>query len=374
MNVSENSEKTHWIEKTRAQSWLAAFVLLSATALGGWFHREQFFISYLVGYVYWLGMGLGALSLLLLAQLTGGLWAETLEPYLESAARTIFLLAILFLPIYFGAHYLYPWLNHEFVEHHELVGHKLLYLNWNFFTARAVFYFAVWGVLSVLLGRFLAAKRRGEESATARLSALGAVGLILYFLTLTFASTDWVMSLEPEWFSSIYGVFFIVEGGLGALALLTLTALYRNTNEDGQCTMNLTAMHDLGNLVFALTFFWGYIMLSQFLIIWSANLPHEISWYLSRSVSGWNKVSVILLAIHLVLPFGYLLLRGNKRSAKKLKPILFWMLAALYLFYLWLVVPGVRPQARLNWMDLTAWAGIGGAWLATYFGNLRKMQ
>jgi hypothetical protein len=344
------------------------FVL--ALLAGATLDRAQFFRSYLVGWLFWVGIGVGSLGLAMLNHLTGGLWGLVPRRFHEAAARTLPGMALLFLPVLLGASSLYTWANPEVVAVDALLQRKAAYLNVPFFAGRALLYFAVWGLLAWRLSSWSRQQDGGADPLRAgRLRGLSAVGLVLLSLTTTFAAIDWGMSLAPHWFSTIYGVLFIVGWTLSALAF-TIILLSRLAGEEPFTkALQPVTVHDLGKLLLAFTMLWGYVNFSQFLIIWSGNISEETPFYLQRLQGGWQVVAVVLLVFHFALPFALLLSRPLKRNARALAAVAALMLLMQLVDLFWLIGPDLVGHGhedvplRVHWMDLAAALGLGGLWL-----------
>jgi hypothetical protein len=348
---------------------------LLASLVGALVSPTQFFRSYLFAFLFWNGVALGCLSLLMIQHLTGGRWGLAIRRLLEAGTRTLPLLVLLFLPVAFGLKRIYPWADLEQADHHlrEAVALKHLYLNVPFFLGRAVFYFAVWLVLALLLNRWSLESDAGMDLRHARrLRSISGGGLLLMGLTITFMSIDWAMSLDPRWFSTIYGMLFMIGQALSALALCVVVISYIGTERPVSAVASHDTVHDLGKLMFAFVMVWAYISFSQFLIIWSGNLPEEITWYLRRLQGGWRFVGLFLVLFHFALPFLLLLSRGLKRRPKMLGLVALWVLAVRVLDVFWIVRPEFPPQGLdLHWLDVTLPIGIGGVWLGAFAWQLK---
>jgi hypothetical protein len=345
---------------------VGGLLLCGAGAL--WSH-EQFYQSYLFAYLFWLGPALGAVALVMLSHVAGGRWSVITRRIFEASALTLPLLALLFVPFLFGIPVLYAWARPEEIATSELLQKKLLYLNEPFFIGRAVLYFAIWSGLALLLSRWSRA-----HDATARpglvawMQGLSGAGLVLYALTLTFAVTDWGMSLDYHWFSTIYGMRFVAGQGLTtfALAIVLLALLRRRQPWDRLIKPGI--FHDLGTLLFVFVILWAYMSFSQYLIIWSGNLAEEVPWYVRRQEAGWSLLGLLLIGFHFALPFFLLLARRAKSSARMLASIAAGILLARVLDTYWLIEPEFQQGLleSLSWLHLAALAGIGGAWLAAF--------
>lgn len=366
------------LERLQRTGLAVGGLFLVALASGFALDRAQFFRSWLLGWLFWTGVAVGCLGLAMLNHLTGGLWGLVPRRLHEAAARTLPAMAVLFLPVLLGVSSLYTWAKPEVVAADALLQKKTLYLNVPFFALRAVFYFAVWGLLAWLGSSWSRGQDAGADPArAARLRGLSAAGLVLLSLTTTFASVDWGMSLAPHWFSTIYGVLFIVGWTLSALAF-TIVLLSRLRGEEPFArALQPVTVHDLGKLLLAFTMLWGYVNFSQFLIIWSGNISEETPFYLRRLHGGWQAVAILLLVFHFALPFALLLSRPLKRSARALAGVAALMLLMQLVDLYWLIGPDLLGHGhedvplRVHWMDLAAALGLGGLWLSLFARQAR---
>jgi hypothetical protein len=346
---------------------------LGLSVLGGIFDPAQFFHSYLFAFLFCLGLGLGCLSILMIHHLTGGLWGLVIRRVLEAGTRTIPLAALLFVPLALGLGWLYPWVHPDSGDAalREAVEHKHLYLNRGFFLVRAVFYFAAWWTLAHLFNRWsLETDRDPQPRLWARMNALAGGGLVLMGLTITFASFDWAMSLDPRWFSTIYGMLFMVGQALSAMCLVVLVIAWIGREPPLARVVKPETVHDLGKLMLAFVMLWAYVSYSQFLIIWSGNLPEEIPWYLRRLRTGWRFVGLFLVLFHFAVPFLLLLSRPLKRDARWLGRVAGALLFARLVDLFWLIGPESPPGRGVHWMDLAAPVGLVGLWLAYFLRQL----
>jgi hypothetical protein len=340
--------------------------------VGGLLNPTQFFRSYLLAYLFWLGIPLGSLAILMLHHLVGGAWGAVIRRVLESATRTLPLLVLLFVPLLFGLHELYSWARPEAVVNDVLLQRKSQYLNIPFFVLRSAGYLAIWLAMSYLLNRWsLAQDQTAADPFERRMRLLSGPGLVLYVLTATFAAVDWAMSLEPHWFSTIYGILVIVGQLLATLAFAVLVAALLAETPPLSEVISSAHFHDLGNLLLAFVMLWAYMAISQFLIIWAGNLPEEITWYIHRTQGGWEWVGLALVLFYFTLPFLLLLSRGIKQRAQ----LLAWVAAGILVMHavdlFWLVVPAFQPAGiSLHWMDVVAVLGIGGLWMAVFIWQL----
>jgi len=336
---------------------------------------QAFAQSYLFAYVFWVAIPLGCLAILMLHHLTGGWWGFPIRRILEAGSRTLLLMGVLFLPVLAGLSRLYSWARPEVVRDDVLLQHKLWYLTPKFFTLRAVIYFAIWVILAFFLNRWSGEQdRTGEPRCKGRMETLAGPGLVLWGLTVTGASIDWVMSLDPHWYSTIYGMIFMVIGCLGALSFSVVVLSRLSDSEPLKDCVQPKRFLDVGNLMLAFVMLWMYMSFSQFLIIWSGNLRNEIPWYQQRVFGKWAPIAVTLLVLHFFVPFLLLLQRGVKRRLQVLSRVALLLLVLTLVDIYWLLVPSyetLAPQFRL--MDLFAVMGIGGVWLAAFLGQLKKL-
>jgi hypothetical protein len=349
-----------------------AGAVLGALALAvGPVSRQVFLQAYLVAYLFWIGIALGCLGIVMLHHLVGGAWGFLIRRPLEAAAMTLPLMTLLFLPFLFGLSLIYPWAQPDRLAADATLRHKAPYLNVTGFLVRAAVYFALWNGLALLLYRGSQAQDQTEDPApTRRSQAISGIGLALVFLTVTFAMIDWVMSLEPDWYSTIYGAMLLVGMGVSGFSAMIIVAASLADFEPLDTLAGPEAFHDLGNLLLAFVMLWAYMSFSQFLIVWSGNLTEEIPWYLRRSAGGWRWVCAALMVFHFFLPFFVLLFRESKRNPRNL-----WKVAVLILVIhlvndVWLVIPAFpHPKPWGAWLAVdfaVAFLGVGGLWLGTF--------
>jgi hypothetical protein len=330
----------------------------------------QFFRSYLVGYLFALGVTLGCLGLLMLQHLTGGHWGVVIRRPLESATRTLPVLAVLFVPLGFGLRQLYAWTG---PMEKPLSRFQMSYLTIPGFLTRAAIYFAIWILLMLLLNSWsLQQDARPERALRRKLQMLSGPGIILYVFTMTFAAVDWVMSLSPHWSSTIYGFLFVGGQAVSAMALMIAVAVLLAQSEPMSGILQPRHLHDLGKLLLAFVMLWAYFAFSQLLIIWAGNLPEEIPFYVKRLRGGWGALGVLILLFHFALPFFLLLSRDLKRSARLLPRLAIAVIFMRLVDLFWMTAPEFSPDAfRVHWMDVAAPAGIGGIWLAYFAWQLK---
>ncbi|HVE66676.1 MAG TPA: hypothetical protein VNC59_08845 [Thermoanaerobaculia bacterium] len=365
---------SHALERFERPALLAGAAALALCAVGGFFQPDQVFRSYLFAFLFWAGIALGCMAVAMLHHVTGGGWGLALRRPLEAGMRTLPVVAVLFLPIALGLGRIYEWAHPEAVAADPILQHKSLYLNVPFFLGRAVVYFGAWLVLSHFLNRLsLEQDRTGERSIARRLQILSSAGLVLYGLTVTFASIDWAMSLEPHWFSTMYGVLFIAGQGLSGFAFIIAVLVGLSGRSPLAEFVEAKHYHDLGKLMLAFVMFWAYVSFSQYLIIWAGNLPEEIPWYLRRLQGGWGWIGAALVLLHFALPFFMLLPASANRNPRILLGVAVLILFMRLVDVFWLTRPAFAEGGfHLNWMDLLAPVGVGGVWLAAFLRQLRQ--
>ena len=346
--------------------------------LGVYLDPVQFFRSYLVAYLFWLGIPLGCLAILMIHHLVGGAWGAVIRRVLEAATRTLPLLLVLFVPLLFGLGDLYSWADPVEVAKDPMLQHKSAYLNTPLSLLRLAGYFAIWLVLMYGLNR---GSRRQEEAPdwtaeqTVRrhLRRLSGPGLALYGLTVTFAAVDWMMSLEPLWYSTIYGMRVAVAQLLAGLALAIVVTWWLAEREPLAEVLTPDHFQDLGNFLLTFVMAWIYVAFSQYLIIWSGNLPEEILWYQRRGSGSWGWLALFLLLFHFIVPFVLLLARPLKRRAPLLAALAAGLLFVHLVELFWLVMPAFYPAGvHVHWLDIVAPVGVGGLWTALFLWQLKR--
>ncbi|MDQ4074992.1 MAG: hypothetical protein M3220_01960 [Chloroflexota bacterium] len=343
--------------------------------IGVFFDPEQFFHSYLFAYTFWFGIGIGCLAFLLIHHLAGGAWSAVLRPVLEAGANTLPLMALLFIPLLLpiGMHALYEWTHLDVVAEDPLLQYKRPWLNTPFFIGRTIFYWAVWLVVLVLLNRWGTELERteGDPVVARSLRVMSAPGLVFFGLTTSFAAFDWLMSLEPHWFSTIYGLLITAGWALTAFAFVVAVTRWLGNREPVEGVVTPELFNDYGSLLLAAILVWTYTHVSQFLLIWSGNLPEEITWYLRRQAGGWALVAVAIVIFHFAVPFTLLIFRDIKRNARLLAGIALFVLFMRLVETFWVVAPSFYPEGfHLHWLDLVAPVAIGGLVIGVFFWQL----
>ena len=335
--------------------------------------REQFFHSYLLGFMLWLGVTLGSMAFLMIQHLTGGMWGMVIRRQLEAAMKTVPLMAVLFIPIVAGMPHLYgAWLQPNPGDKH-LVAVSHSYLTHGGFIVRTVVYFAIWFALAFFLSRWSAEQDAPPvQNLSPRFRKIAAPGLILYAFTISFAVIDWVMSLDPHWISTIYGFIFIVGECLSAMCLMVVVEKILARYEPTASLLKSKEVHDHGKLMLTFIMLWAYFSFSQLLIIWAGNLPSEITFFTRRLNSGWQRIGLALVLFHFAIPFLFLLSRGFKRDPRKLVWLACWLIFMRFVDLYWYIEPNFHKYVYFSFQDLVVPIAIGGLWLALFFRNLRS--
>jgi len=353
--------------------------------------REQFFHSYLLGFMLWLGVTLGSMAILMIQHMTGGKWGMVIRRQLEAAVRCLPLMAILFIPIIVGMPYLYSgdgqrhgWLNavpkdghlYDLSQEYMTRSGTPQFLFLNGFIARAIVYFAFWLIIAYFLNRW----SREQDSPPVvnpapRFRRIAAPGLILYAFTISFAVIDWVMSLSPPWISTIYGFIFIVGELLSAICVMVIVETILSKYEPTSELLKPKEVHDHGKLMLTFVMLWAYFSFSQLLIIWAGNLPPEIRFFTRRLYSGWQAVALMLVIFHFAVPFLLLLSRSFKREARTLVWLASWLLFMRFVDLFWYIEPNFNQTLAWRWgylLDIVVPVAIGGFWFAMFWRNLRS--
>jgi hypothetical protein len=343
-------------------------------AILGAANPKQFFFSWLVSFLFFLSLALGGLFFVLIQYATQGGWGIVLRRIGETTFATVPVMAALFLPLLLGLGALYPWTVPGAAEHDALLRWKAPYLNVPFFLIRAGGFFAVWSFIAILYYRGSRGQDvTGDPGVSARLRRFAGPAIIVLALTQTLASVDWIMSLTPHWYSTIFGVYFFAGSFVGFIALLSVAAVAMRQAGLLDSVISTEHLHDIGKFLFAFTAFWAYIAFSQFFLIWYANLPEETIWYRARMEGSWMTVSRFLIAGHFVAPFFYLMGRTVKRNGTTLAVGGAWLLAMHFLDLYWQVMPTLHPEGfRPSLLDVAAFVAVGGCFVAAASWLMRR--
>ncbi|MBV8847825.1 MAG: hypothetical protein JO307_33840 [Bryobacterales bacterium] len=360
------------LQRWQRPALIAGGILLILSIIGAFFNPGQFFRSYLMGYLFWIGLALGSMALVMIQYLTGGAWGVVTRRLLESAMRTLPVLAVLFIPILIGIPRLYTWAHADQVRSDPVLAHRAPYMNPYMFIARAVVYFAAWLTFAYFLNKWSAVEDRAGDQ-TNRLAAISAPGLLVYVFTMTFASVDWAQSLVPHWFSTIWGFIFVVGQGLTAMSFAIVAVALFSQRPPLAGIVNPNHFHDLGKLLFMFIMLWGYMEFSQLLIVWSGNLTTEIPWYLPTFGTTWGWVGVALIVVQFLIPFLLLLSRPLKRNPPALCGVVAIIIVMRFVDLFWIVMPSYHLEGfHINWMNFSVPLALGGLWIAAFLWQLQK--
>lgn len=364
----------HWadvIAPIQAKCLAAGALLITTSFAGVWFNPGEFFRSYLVGILWCTGVALGSMAFLMVYQLTGGAWGRLSRPLLVAAANTLPLTALLFVPVLFGLGYLYDWAHPDAVLHSTVLLHRSAYMNRPCFIFRTIAYFAIWITLIRLLSRN-AERPHSLGSVYPNASVVSSVGLILYLFSMSFASVDWAESLESRWASSIWGLMFIAAQGTATLGFVILVS-WLLSRKSVKAYHPPSLFHDLGTMLFAAVMLSAYFRFSQYLIVWSENLPRELSYYLTRTATSWKWLGLVVAIGGFGLPILFLLSRHLKQSPALLSGVAVLILGVSYLDLIWIVLPAhYKAGFQMSWLDFVTPMGIAGVWSWRFLGGLRS--
>lgn len=360
----------------RLQWWglVVGITAVAVCGVGALVSPTQFFRAYLAAYQFYLGIALGCFVIVMIYHLTGGAWGFLIQRILEAGMRTLPYLALLFVPIACGVNYLFAWANPEEVAAASDLQHKHIYLNVPFFWTRAVIFFALWMVIALFLDYWSRRQdETGDERFAERQALLSGPGLIVFGITVTFAAVDWQMSLQPKFHSTIYGPLVATGQVLSGHAVALVVLAWLGPRTAVADFLSPKALNDLGNLLFTFLVVWAYMIWFQFMLIWIANLPYEVIWYLPRSTGGWQWVAYALLVFHFIIPFFLLLWRDLKQHLPSVAKVAALLLGMQLVYGYYLVMPSF-PGTTLSehWMDILLAPGLGGLWLWSFGRELQR--
>jgi hypothetical protein len=361
---------TPYFHRVARFALILGVVLLILCGVLGFFFPALFFEGYLTAFVFWIEIPLGCLALLLIQYLTGGQWGLAITRLLEAGMMTLPLFAVLFLPVLAGMSYLFPWTHPLGGEIGNLVRQKEAYLNIPFYLVRYVLYFVVLGALAV---RYRGLSLRRDEPGSSSLATMkkwSGPSLIVFVLLMNFASIDWVMSLNPEWYSSMLVVEFVTEQGVVAMAWCILSLRFLAHLDPVRSVLTVKIVHDLGNLLLGFTCFWTYVTFMEYIITWTGNLPHEVSWFSDRSSAGWKFFAVFLVFVHFLLPLSCLILTSVSRNLFRLARVAALMIVAHFAQVVWWIEPAFGKHFHIAWTSIVLIVAVGAIWLAAYVRNL----
>jgi hypothetical protein len=365
------------IDRLQQRGLIVGIAGLIVGVIGSLVQPAQFLQSWLIGFMFCLGLSLGCLSMLMTHHMSGGQWGLVTRRIFEAGSRLIPYCLLLFIPIAVMLPKLYLWARPDAVRADEILQHKHIYLNVPFVLIRAAIYFLVWWGCSYYLTRWSIQQDRGEVAVTIpdtrRFRVVSAPGLVIYVVTMSLAAIDWLMSLDPHWYSTIFG--FIMVGGqaLFALSFAAVMLALLAPREPMASVLRTENVHDIGKLMLAFVMLWAYFSFSQFLIIWAGNLPEEITFYLERLRYGWQYVSLLIVVGHFALPFCLLLSRDLKRRPRLLARVAWFIIAMRLVDLIWIVAPNFNHEPfPVSIANVFLPIGLGGIWLYLFAGQLRR--
>lgn len=368
------------VKTIQVRSLIVGVIFAAISGVIAYSHPDEFFRAYLLGFMAWLGVTLGSMAVLMIRHLTGGGWGMVIRRIMGAAMRCIPLMTLFFIPIpLLGLKYLYVWArpldtvaDAHLREHLQQITQT--YLSVHGFILRAVIYFGIWNLLSFLLSKWSAQQDHpNPPDNTARFKSLSAPGLILYGFTISFAAIDWVMSIDPSWISTIYGLSILIGQVLSAMCFAVVVERILVNYKPMSELLRPEFVHDHGKWMLAFTMVWAYFAFSQWLIIWAGNLPDEITWYIRRLGGGWAYVGLVLVVFHFAIPFTLLLSRPFKRDIRKLVWLATWLLLMRWVDLLWVIEPSFSVRFNVTLADVVVPVAMGGLWLAYFFRNLNSM-
>jgi hypothetical protein len=374
------------LDNRRSKALVAGLVGLVVCAIGFVVDRDHFFRSWLIAYLLFLGIALGSMGLMMIQHLSGGSWG-VFRRIFEAAAGTLPLLAVLFIPVLVGMGSLYPWTHADHVAADEVLQHKAPYLNVPFFLVRAFIYFAGWIAIAEILRRWSRRQDEGDMSVNLKIQYLSGGGLVFYTFAATFASIDWIMSINPHWFSTLFGFIFVGGQGLAALTFTIIVAAVLVRQAPMDTLLRPSHFHDLGKLSLAFVMLWAYFNFSQYMLVYAANVVEELPYFISRINGGWQYLAIFLVVFHFAVPFGLLLSRDLKRTPARLVYVAAFILFVRYVDLFMLVSPDFDAATGANmhmlageheshffihWLDLAAPLAVGGIWVWMFLTQLAQ--
>jgi hypothetical protein len=386
VNVTTPFAAPAQIEAPRSRALVIGVIALAVCGAGFATSRDQFFRAWLIAYLVWLSVALGSMGLMMIHHLSGGAWGMAVRRVWEASSRTLPLMALLFVPVLLGLRSLYPWMHPELVQVDAVLRHKTAYLNPTFFTARAALYLLGWNLIAWRLTALSRAQDNGDVGATRSMQRLSAGGLVFLALSITFAGIDWVMSLNPDFYSTMFGFIFMGNLGLAGLAFTIIAAEYLSRSEPMSSVMRASHFHDYGKLTLAFVMFWAYFQFSQYLLVYAANLTEEIPYVLTRINHGWQYLALFLVLFQFAVPFCLLLSRPLKRTPQRLVLLAGWLLLVRFIDSFMLISPEFTTSGQnihvlpgehfsvpfVHWLDVAAPIAIGGLWVWMFFTQLRQ--
>jgi hypothetical protein len=377
MTATESTPLSERFSQIQRAALIVGVLALALCVLQLFRNPEVFFESYLFAFLFWNGLVVGSLGIMLMHNVTGGNWGVVIRRIIEACSRLLPVMAILLLPLIIGVvgwHEIYIWTRPDVIAHDKNIQLKTAWLNIPFWVGRAIFYFVIWTFWAWRLNRLSSEQDRTADTGIQdRMRKFSAPGLLLFVITATFAYVDWIMSIEPQWFSTMFGAMFMIGQVLESFAFAVVLLYLLSSRRPFLGAIKTQHYWDLGNLLLAFTMLWAYLSFSQFLIIWSGNLPQEIPWYIRRFSGGWGVIGVFVALFHFGVPFFILLMRFVKKNPRLLYLVAAWLFFVRIVDLYWIVMPGLRQRGyTFEWTDVAAPIGIGGIWIAAFIWQFRK--
>jgi hypothetical protein len=371
--MTPNETMRPQMDKIQRSALIIGVIALAVSVLGLFQSREHFFQSYLFAYIFWSGLALGSLGIFFLHNVVGGNWGVAIRRFVESGLQTLPLIALLVVPVLIGIKILYSWTTPEVQAHEFPAAHRAAYMNVSLFILRTVIYFLIWFFFGYRILRMANEHdRTGDPALFKKIKGASAPALLLFVVTTTYAFIDWIMSLEPSWYSTIYPWMFTVGEVLLTFAFMIAVLVLLSDREPFRSFIKQQHFHDLGNLMLAFTMLWAYMSFAQLLIIWSENLPDEIPWYVRRFSGGWGYMAWFISIFHFCVPFFLLLMRFIKKNPQRLRTLAIWMIIVRIVDVFWVVEPAFRQRGlEIYWTDFAILIGLGGIWIAYFVRNLK---
>ncbi len=358
---------------TERTAFVVGAIGLAACLLGALVDTTQFLRSYLWAYWFWLGAAIGCGQILMLYHLVGGAWGFVIQRILEAGVRTMPFMFVLVIPLLIGIPRIYSYADPRAVALDKALQHKSAYLNEPGVIIRLVIYFVIWGMIGYLLTYW---SRRQDETEDYKYlthrSWLSGPGVILYSLAMSFAAVDWIMALEPDWYSTMFPGFYLVGQALTAFAVVIAVLHFVSDRPPLSDIISPKDYHDLGNLLLTSVILWAYVEVSQLIITWSGNLPKEIVWYLHRTQGNWAWITIVLVLFHFAVPFFILLGRENKKRSHRLAGVAVFIVLMHLLDNYWNVEPAFHSHIYVHWLDFAAPIGLGGIWIGLLLRQIKR--
>ncbi len=346
---------------------------LALSGVGYATDSKQFFFSFLVAFWFFLSIALGGLFFTVLHHLVRAGWSTGWRRIAENLSMNVLLMAGLFVVVLLGIGDLYHWSHAEAVAKDPILQWKKGYLNSGFFIGRAVFYFLIWSAMAIFFRKnSVAQDANGDESISFRMRKLAPISTLVFALSISFAGFDWIMSLDPHWFSTIFGLCMFAGAMVSIYATLALTGLWMTKNGQLKETLTIGNFHDAGKMMFGFLVFWTYVTFSQYYLIWYGNIPEETAYYIHRLQGGWEMIGLLLLVGHFFIPFWFLMSRHMKRHRMALGLGAGWMLLMHYADIYFYAMPVAHHHLHPSWMDATCMLGIGGLFVALFVRRFKS--